>query len=127
MCEKLRIDKWLWVARFYKTRVLAAESVNGGHVRLNGCRIKSSKTVTNSDLIIIKRHQYEYHIIVTGITNKRGSAKIAQTLYQESPDSINMRQYIMEEKRFINAGIKTADKRPNKQQRREIRKISRKF
>lgn len=122
--DSSRIDKWLWVARFYKTRSLAAKAINAGHVRLNDNRIKSSKTVVIGDSVLVKKNNLEYNITVTGILQTRVSATIASTLYQESNESILARENTIKDKRFFNSGYKSSDGRPSKQDRRDIQKLT---
>ena len=82
--DKVRIDKWLWAARFFKTRALATEAVNGGKVHLNGHRIKASRDVKVNDIYDIQRGFERYQIVVQELSERRGPAKIAQTLYRET-------------------------------------------
>lgn len=122
--NNLRIDKWLWVTRFYKTRSLAAHAVNAGHVLLNDNRIKSSKIVVIGDTILVKKNNLEYTLVVIGILATRVSATIAGTLYQESEESKLARENTIKDKRFFNAGYKSSTGRPSKQARREILKLT---
>ncbi len=122
--EVLRIDKWLWVTRFFKTRSLAAKAINAGHIRLNGNRIKSSKLVSVGDSILVKKNNLEYDITVTGILNNRGSATIARTLYDETEQSKLARENELKDKRFFNAGYQSSAGRPSKQERRDIHKLT---
>jgi ribosome-associated heat shock protein Hsp15 len=85
--EQIRIDKWLCAARFFKTRSLAAEAVNGGKVELNGARTKPSRTVRRGDELNIRRGAYEWTVIVKGMAKVRGPAAEAQRLYEESEES----------------------------------------
>jgi len=125
--DEIRIDKWLWVTRFYKTRTLAAHAINSGHVRLNDNRIKSSKSVVIGDRILIKKNNLEYTIIVTGIFPSRVSANIASSLYNESEESKTVRENTIKDKRFSNAGYQSSDGRPSKHERKEIQKLTGKF
>ncbi len=120
----LRIDKWLWVSRFYKTRSLAAKAINAGHVRLNENRIKSSKILVVEDNVLIKKNNLEYKVVVKGILHSRVSATIASTLYEETEQSKLDRENIIKDKRFFNAGFQSSEGRPNKQERREIQKLT---
>jgi ribosome-associated heat shock protein Hsp15 len=122
--DTLRIDKWLWVARFFKTRSLAAQEVNAGHVRLNNNRIKSSKAVVVGDSILVKKNDLEYFITITGIVPSRVSATIASSLYQESEQSKLTRENTIKDKRFFNKGYQSPEGRPSKQGRREIQKLT---
>ncbi|VAW98853.1 Ribosome-associated heat shock protein implicated in the recycling of the 50S subunit (S4 paralog) [hydrothermal vent metagenome] len=122
--EVLRIDKWLWVTRFFKTRSVAAKAINSGHVRLNGNRIKPSKLVAVGDNMLIKKNNLEYDIKVIGILPNRVSAVIASTLYQETELSQLNRENELKDKRFFNAGYQTSKGKPSKQERRDIQKLT---
>jgi len=121
---ELRIDKWLWVTRFYKTRSLAAKAINSGHVRLNDNRIKPSKMLVVDDKVLVKKNNLEYHLTVTGILSNRVSATIASTLYEESEQSKLARENTIKDKKFFNSGYQASDGKPNKQERREIQKLT---
>ncbi len=114
----VRVDKWLWAARFFKTRGLATEMVNGGHVRINGEQVKPSKTVEIGDELRINRGQERYIVTVTGLAEKRGSAAVAQTLYQETDQSVAAREQ-QRQLRKLNASPAPM-KRPDKKARRHI-------
>jgi len=116
----VRIDKWLWAARFYKTRSLATEMVNGGHVQMNGDRLKPSRQVQVSDILTIVRGDEAFTVTVTGLAEKRGSAAIAQTLYEESEESLKARERLKELRRFDAASAPAPKKRPDKKARRQI-------
>ncbi len=120
----VRIDKWLWAARFFKTRSLATEMVNGGHIQCNGDRLKPSKGVQVGDILNIVRNQERYTITVTALAEKRGSATLAQTLYQEDEESIKARQekHLL---RKLNASP-APERRPDKKARRQIIRFRRK-
>ena len=120
----VRIDKWIWAARFFKTRGLATEMVNGGHVQLNGERVKPSRTVACGDEMTILREQERFVVTVTALAEKRGSAALARTLYAESEASIASREQ-ERQKRKLHAA--TAPKtRPDKKARRQIIRFVRK-
>ena len=119
--EKLRIDKWLWSARFFKTRSLSADAVDGGKVTINGVRIKPAKTVAIGDVLDIRAGKFRYEIEVLGISNKRGGAPEAQKLYRETDDSRAQREAIAAQ---LRAQPQPAFKgRPTKRDRREIEKF----
>lgn len=122
--EKLRIDKWLWAARFFKTRAIAADAVNGGKVHINGQRVKSSRLVQVGDRLEITRGQIHSVVDVTAISDKRGPAKVAQTLYEETPESIEVRELKSQQRKLLNASMPKSQGKPDKHQRREIRKVS---
>lgn len=122
--DKIRIDKWLWAARFYKTRALASEAVNGGKVHLNGQRIKASRSVKVNDIYEIQRGFEKMTVVVLALSQRRGSASIAQTLYRETDDSINLREKESERRKLARLQIPVIDHRPNKRERRKLRSFS---
>ena len=117
MTESQRLDKWLWSARFYKTRILAVEAINGGHVQVNGQRIKPAKTIRVGDAIVITKGQYHWRLVVQALAQRRGPATEASQLYSEDADSIQQREAIRAEYMLISP---TPTKRPDKRQRRRI-------
>jgi ribosome-associated heat shock protein Hsp15 len=126
MEEKVRIDKWLWAARFFKTRSLASKAVAGGHVHLNGSRIKPSRTVEVGQQLQIRRGQEEFTVDILALSSRRGPAKIAQTLYAETGESITRREEAREQRRLIRAPAARPEGRPDKRDRRKIRRFLRK-
>ncbi len=118
--EKVRLDKWLWAARFYKTRSLASEAINGGKVHLNGARAKPSKEVTIDDQLRIRRSTTEMTVVVTAISGKRGSATIAQTLYTETAESIAERERLQALRKLSTPPGGFSDHKPDKRERRKI-------
>lgn len=123
---QVRVDKWLWAARFFKTRSLASKAVSGGKVTINGNRVKPAKIVTVNDVIFIRKGQVEQTITVLGLAGKRGPAKIARTLYEESVESILQREADRKERSLFYAGQQMPAKRPGKKDRRKIREFIRK-
>ena len=124
--EQLRLDKWLWAARFFKTRALAAEAVSGGKVHVNGERVKPARTIKLGDRLNITRGQYEYEVVVLAINKQRRPAKEAQLLYEETEQSQAKRLQQMEMNRAINASIPISERRPSKKDRRQIVRFKRK-
>lgn len=118
----LRLDKWLWAARFYKTRSLATAAISGGHVHLNSERVKPAKAVKVGDVVRVRKGSVEMTVSVDAISSKRGSATIAQALYTESQDSITRREQSRARIRAESAGA-VMDHKPNKQERRELVRI----
>lgn len=118
----LRLDKWLWAARFYKTRSLATAAISGGHVHLNRERVKPAKAVKVGDVVRVRKGSLEMTVSVDAISSKRGSATIAQALYTESQDSITRREQSRARIRAESAGA-VMDHKPNKQERRELVRI----
>jgi ribosome-associated heat shock protein Hsp15 len=117
--ESTRIDKWLWAARFFKTRGLATEAVLGGHVRLNGDRVKPAKDVRIDDMVEIRIGEVLREVVVRDVAEKRGSAQIAATLYEETADSIAERERAAAERKASQVPG-SGGSRPTKQDRRRI-------
>lgn len=90
--ERVRIDKWLWAARFFKTRGAATEAVLGGRVDVNGERVKPSKEISVADTVHLRVRDVRWAVVVSGLADKRGSASIAATLYEETPESVAARE-----------------------------------
>lgn len=120
---RVRIDKWLWAARFYKTRGLSADAIDSGKIEVNGERSKRSRMVQAGDRIRIKSGPYEYIILVKGVSGTRGSATIAQALYEEEAESKKAREAMAAHVRAMNANTGYDTGRPTKKDRRDIRRI----
>lgn len=118
--EKIRIDKWLWAARFFKTRSLASDAINGGHVHLNGSRVKPSRALAVGDELRIQRGREEMIVIVGQLSDKRGPATVAQGLYTETEASRVAREQGAEMRRLQSAGMSAPEGRPSKRDRRNI-------
>lgn len=123
--ESIRIDKWLWTARFFKTRKLATEAVSGGKVHLNGQRCKPSKEVKQGVELSISKGPYQWELVIVAINSHRRSAKEAVLLYQEDPASINKRQQQKTQEKEQRAILPYSERenRPNKKQRRQIHRF----
>jgi len=120
--EKFRIDKWLWAARFFKTRTLATAAIDCGKVLVNGVRVKPAKAVTVGDMLDIHIGQIQFIVEILGLSSKRGSAPVAQKLYRETDESRQRREEIAarlkaEPQPFFFKG------RPTKRDRREIERL----
>jgi ribosome-associated heat shock protein Hsp15 len=120
MSEHLRIDKWLWAARFFKTRSLATNAVDLGRVLQNEQRIKPAHAVKIGDLIQIHIAEQIWHVEVLRLLEVRGSASVAQTMYQETPESLAKRQQLAENRRFQHEPSAQLSERPTKRQRRKL-------
>lgn len=118
--DKVRLDKWLWAARFFKTRTLAVEAIAGGKVHLNGNRIKPGHGVATGDLLRIHKGPYEFIVEVKGLSTRRGPASVAALLYEETPESRATRDQLAELHRLSALAAPHTDRRPNKKQRRQI-------
>lgn len=124
--EKLRIDKWLWAARFFKTRSQATQAVNGGKVHLNGARVKSARSVNVGDKVLITKGELVFDVIILGLSKYRRPAAEAVLLYEETLESTEQRKEKSELKKMFYAGQKSPAKRPGKRDRRKIREFIRK-
>ena len=120
---KARLDKWLWAARFFKTRALAAEAIDGGKVDVNGDRAKRSKLLQAGDVLRLRNGALEWQLSVTAIAARRGSAQVAQTLYQESAEGKTRRLALLEQLRSMPTAFAHGESRPGKQDRRAIRRL----
>jgi ribosome-associated heat shock protein Hsp15 len=123
--ERVRIDKWLWAARFFKTRAAATEAVLGGHVQVGGDRVKPAKEIRVGDRIDVRRGEISWTVVVTGIADRRGSASIAATLYEETPESVEARERQRLERRLARPLGADLGARPTKQARRRIEALRR--
>ena len=122
----LRIDKWLWAARFFKTRSLAAEAVTGGKVRVGGQRTKPACTVRVDDELRIRRGACEMTVRVRALSARRGPAKVAQSLYEETEFSVAARQALVEQRRLADLATPSSPAKPSKRARRQIVRFTRK-
>ena len=119
----VRLDKWLWAARFFKTRSLASEAINGGKVHVNGYRAKASKTVNVGDQLRIRTGFDERHIIVLAVSDRRGPASQAATLYEETAESIEQRLKEKELRRLNALAVPMPSYKPSKKDRRQIARL----
>ena len=125
--DRVRIDKWLWAARFFKTRSLASQAVSGGKVHMNGGRIKPARHVQIGDELRIRKGELEFVVTVIALMDKRRPAKEAQLLYEELEESLLQRQEHKEKRRLEAADrMHGPVKRPDKRSRRQIRSFTRK-
>ncbi|WP_420820876.1 ribosome-associated heat shock protein Hsp15 [Shewanella algidipiscicola] len=116
----VRLDKWLWAARFYKTRAIAKEMINGGKVHYNGQRTKSSKMADVDAVVRIRQGYDEKEVVIKKLSEQRQQAVIAQTLYEETPASIAKRQTYAEARRLNVLNNPAPDTKPDKKQRRQL-------
>ncbi|MCE0493851.1 ribosome-associated heat shock protein Hsp15 [Vibrio salinus] len=120
--EPIRLDKWLWAARFYKTRSIARNMVDGGKVHYNGQRTKPSKIVESGAIITLRQGNEEKTVVIEKLSSQRRGAPEAQTLYSETEESIKKRE-LHALQRKLNAHNPSPDRRPDKKQRRDIIKF----
>ena len=121
--EKLRIDKWLWAARFYKTRSLAVEEIDKGRVRVNEQEAKPAREVKVGDTVTLRQGPVLRTLVVRGISNQRGAAPVAQQLYEETADSLKTREQAAEQRRLASDPANSLEHgRPTKRDRRTLDK-----
>lgn len=120
-----RLDKWLWAARFFKTRALAVEAINGGKVHVHGQRAKPSRNIHAGDMLEISKPPYSFEIEVLGLEKQRRPASEAQTLYQETAASQTKREQLREQLKSEPLGFREQKGRPSKRDRRHIIKFTR--
>ncbi|MBA3889157.1 MAG: RNA-binding S4 domain-containing protein [Gemmatimonadaceae bacterium] len=121
---KVRLDKWLWAARFYKTRSAATEAVDGGKVDVNGESVKPSKLVRHGDVVRVRLPPVEHIVTVRGLGERRGSAAAAQALYEETAESIAVRERLRETLRMAPAAFVYEERgRPTKKDRRDLQRF----
>jgi len=126
--DRIRLDKWLWAARFFKTRSLAAEAIGGGKITLNGERAKPAKPVKLGDEVRVQLGPFQHVVIVRGLSERRGPASVAQTMYEETEASRAARARLAEQLRMAPAGLVYEEKgRPTKRDRREISRFRKGF
>ena len=124
MSDPVRLDKWLWAARFYKTRALAVEEISKGRVEVNGASVKPSRDVKVGDSLKLRQGQIEREVKVLGLSHVRGPAPQAQALYAETPESIAAREKAVEQRRLApepaQAIAENRQGRPTKVDRRKL-------
>jgi ribosome-associated heat shock protein Hsp15 len=119
--EKLRIDKWLWAARFHKTRSLAVEEIERGRVEVNGQEVKPSREVKAGDTVSVRQGHVRRTVVVRGISAVRGPAPVAQQLYEETPESVAERERAAEMRRLApEPALAIEQGRPTKRGRRDL-------
>ena len=120
MTGKVRIDKWLWAARFYKTRALARDAIKGGKVQLNGTRVKPGKTLALQDQLVIRKGEDDYEITVLNLGDRRVSAQLAAERFEENPESLARREAAIQKRKLDYQARADRPRRPDKRQRRQI-------
>lgn len=121
--QEIRLDKWLWAARFYKTRAFAREMIDGGKVHYNGQRSKPSKIVELNATLTLRQGNDERTVIVKGITDQRRPASEAVELYEETAESIEKREKMAQARKLNALTMPHPDRRPDKKERRDLMKF----
>ena len=125
--SSMRLDKWLWAARFYKTRSIASDAVDGGHVEVNGERAKPAKHTKPGDELRIRVNQNTYVVHVRALAERRGPASEAQALYEETADSRAQRERLAEQRRLAPTPAYEEGGRPTKRDRRDMSRVKRRY
>ena len=125
MSDKVRIDKWLWAARFFRTRALAREAIKGGKVQLDGVRVKPGRTLSLGDRLTIRRGDEEYIVTVDDLGDRRLSASLAVEKYTEDPESAARREAAAEKRKLERQARQERLRRPDKRERRQIVRFTR--
>lgn len=123
VCEgnpRCRLDQWLWAARFYRTRTLAADAIDAGQARLNAARVKPAHGVRAGDVVEVRKGGLAWAVTVTAVSARRGSAEVAATLWQEADASRQEREREIARRRDAAAGMPAATGRPTKRDRRRL-------
>ncbi|UCC71269.1 MAG: RNA-binding protein [Gemmatimonadota bacterium] len=123
--EAVRLDKWLWAARFFKTRSLAAKAISGGKVQVNGRRAKRASNLHIGDRVRVRKGPHEYQLVVRRLSERRGPAKEAATLYEETPESIQARESLRAQRKAAPQYSFREGGRPSKKERRELDRLKR--
>jgi ribosome-associated heat shock protein Hsp15 len=123
MVDRVRIDKWLWAARFFKTRALASKACELGRVESNGQSVKPSREVRIGELLRVKNESGEFQVEVLGLSEMRGPAVVAQTLYHETEASRELRLKLAEERKAMPRIETSREGKPSKRDRREIDRL----
>ena len=120
MSEKVRIDKWLWAARFFRTRALARDAIKGGKVQIEGVRVKPGRTLSVGDMLTVRKGDDEYVVTVDDTGDRRLSASLAAEKYTEDPDARLRREAAAEQRKLDWQARRERQRRPDKRQRRQI-------
>jgi ribosome-associated heat shock protein Hsp15 len=121
----VRIDKWLWAARFFKTRSIARAAIQGGKVQVNGARTKPGRVLNTGDQVRLQRSQEVMTVIVRGVSDRRGPAPEAQKLYEETEESRLRREAIARQRQLERDARAARERRPDKRQRRQLQRLRR--
>jgi ribosome-associated heat shock protein Hsp15 len=121
--NSMRIDKWLWAARFFKTRSLATDEINKGRIQVNGLVAKPSREVKAEDTVVVRQGDITRTVVVLALSQVRGPAPVAQALYQETPDSVTLREKLNEQRKLAREpALSIEHGRPTKRDRRELQR-----
>ena len=125
--NRLRIDKWLWAARFFKTRSIAKTAIEGGKVHLDGQRVKVSREISVGEILVIKQGWDEKEVVVRGLSVQRGRATVARELYEETAASIEKREREARVRKAAGGAIVRPTQKPGKHQRKALERLRKQF
>lgn len=125
--DRLRVDKWLWAARFFKTRSIAKTAIEGGKVHLDGQRVKVSREICVGEILMIKQGWDEKEVVVLGLSAQRGPAPIAQALYEETSASIEKREREAQARKAAGGAVARPTQKPGKHQRKALERLRKQF
>ena len=125
--DRLRIDKWLWAARFFKTRSIAKTAIEGGKVHLDGQRVKVSREIAVGETLVIKQGWDEKEIVVLGLSAQRGPAPVARELYEETAGSIEKREREAQARTAAGGAVARPTQKPGKHQRKALERLRKQF
>jgi ribosome-associated heat shock protein Hsp15 len=121
--DGVRLDKWLWAARFFKTRSLAADAIDGGKVHVNDERVRRARELRVGDAVRIRLGPFEHHVVVRALSDRRGPAVTARALYDETEESVAARAKLRDQLSLLPAAFIPGKGRPTKRDRRELKKF----
>jgi len=125
--DRLRIDKWLWAARFFKTRSIAKTAIEGGKVHLDGQRVKVSREIAVGEILVIKQGWDEKEVVVLGLSAQRGPAPVARELYEETAGSIEKREREAQARKAAGGAVARPTQKPGKHQRKALERLRKQF
>jgi ribosome-associated heat shock protein Hsp15 len=125
--DRLRVDKWLWAARFFKTRSIAKTAIEGGKVHLEGQRVKVSREISVGEILVIKQGWDEKEVVVRALSAQRGPAPIARELYEETANSIEKRVREAQARKAAGGAVARPAQKPGKHQRKALERLRKQF
>lgn len=125
--DRLRVDKWLWAARFFKTRSIAKTAIEGGKIQLDGQRVKVSREIYVGETLVIKQGWDEKEVVVLGLSAQRGPAPVARELYEETAASIQKRQREAQVRKAAGGAVARPTQKPGKHQRKALERLRKQF
>ena len=125
--DRLRIDKWLWAARFFKTRSIAKTAIEGGKVHLDGQRVKVSREIAVGETLVIKQGWDQKEVVVLGLSAQRGPAPVARELYEETAGSIEKREREAQARKAAGGAVARPTQKPGKHQRKALERLRKQF